>query len=504
MQDGGQIIPFDEFRSTVAGENLSYRVYIPPCYIETQKRYPYAILLHGLQENENQWGNLGIEAALDSGIRQGALAPMIVVMPNMGQIGTRNSFPPSASYETVVLSELMPAVERDFCTINDRDHRAIGGISRGGFWAFEIALRHPDIFGIVGGHSAAFDTGNAPAAFNPLELALNAPFLSSANLRMYLDNGADDPAGTNLELFSNRLSSRGIAHTYIISPVGGHDADLLVSPFAGLPDLLRARLGESGERPAKLLAAESLNANPFHPSACRAACLLADPVVPAAGRALLKAHRGAYLLGSVVADAHGLAGLQRDDTHFYNFDKPMEDHPWRVMLARYPILRTARDPDWRAFLAGYVLHLSMDEIWSLEMTGPEFAEREWAARVQRFLMLHILLIHMDERDLALLDPTLSDDLCQAHPRAWLPFLDDRVLNEWSSFMYRQLTGTSETLAVYGERLKQTPEALRSILDLPERMHDDLWAKVTPETTARVEAHMRDHARAQMITYLSEL
>ncbi len=77
----------------------------------------------------------------------------------------------------------------------------------------------------MGGHSAAFDTGNAPAAFNPLDLALNAPFLANANLRMYLDNGADDPVGTNLELFSSRLSSRGIAHTYVISPVGGHDAN---------------------------------------------------------------------------------------------------------------------------------------------------------------------------------------------------------------------------------------------------------------------------------------
>ncbi|MEP7292853.1 MAG: alpha/beta hydrolase-fold protein [Chloroflexota bacterium] len=223
LQNGGQIVPFDDFRSPTAGENLRYRVYIPPCYLETQKRYPYVILLHGLQEDELQWGDLGIQAALDQGIRLGALAPMIVVMPDMGAIGTENTFPPADSYETVVLDELIPAVERDFCTWNNRDYRAIGGISRGGFWAYSIALRHPDIFGIVGGHSASFDPGNAPPAFNPLELALNAPFLANANLRMYLDNGADDVAGTNLELFSSRLSSRGIAHTYIISPVGGHD-----------------------------------------------------------------------------------------------------------------------------------------------------------------------------------------------------------------------------------------------------------------------------------------
>lgn len=223
LQDGGQLVVFDDFRSPTTGENLPYRVYIPPCYQETQARYPYVILLHGLQQDEKEWGNLGIQQALDQGIRLDALAPMIVVMPDMGRIGTEDSFPPQASYETVVLDELLPAVERDFCTWNDRDHRAIGGISRGGFWAYSIALRHPDVFGIVGGHSAAFDTTNAPAANNPLELALNAPFLASANLRMYLDNGAEDPAGTNLELFSNRLSSRGIAHTYIISPVGGHD-----------------------------------------------------------------------------------------------------------------------------------------------------------------------------------------------------------------------------------------------------------------------------------------
>src|SRR5450432_841781 len=78
LQDGGQIIPFDDFRSTVAGENLKYRVYIPPCYVQTQRRYPYAILLHGLQQDEKEWSNLGIQAALDRGIKLGALAPMIV------------------------------------------------------------------------------------------------------------------------------------------------------------------------------------------------------------------------------------------------------------------------------------------------------------------------------------------------------------------------------------------------------------------------------------------
>jgi len=233
--------------------------------------------------------------------------------------------------------------------------------------------------------------------------------------------------------------------------------------------------------------------------------LLSDPAVPAEQRALLNAQRGAYLLGSIAADAQGLAGLKRDDTHFYSFEVPMEDHPWRVMMARYPELLGVTDPAQRAFLAGYVMHLSMDEIWSLQMTGPEFAEREWASRIQRFLMLHILLITIDERDLKLLDPRLNNALRDVQPHCWLPFLSDSVLSEWGNIIYKQIIpgGVSETLSVYGARLRKTPEELRSILDSPERMHDDLWANVTPELTARVEGNMTDHSRTQMLAYLNE-
>lgn len=224
-EESGQVLKFDPFRSETAGENLRYRVYIPPCYQQSQARYPTLILLHGAGEDESQWERLGVVDALDQGFRLGALPPMIVVIPYTGSIGNDNTFPPDPSYETVILDELAPAVERDFCTWTDRDHRAIGGISRGGFWAYSIALRHPDVFGIVGGHSAFFpdDLREVPSAFNPLELALNSALLPEAELRMYLDNGASDFAGISQELFSSRLSSRGIRHTYVINPVGDHN-----------------------------------------------------------------------------------------------------------------------------------------------------------------------------------------------------------------------------------------------------------------------------------------
>lgn len=226
-EEQGQFIDIEDNFSDLARENLRYRVYVPPCYFSTQKRFPLVILLHGLSYREQQWEDLGVHTALEQGIRLGVLPPMILVMPYMGQIGQVNRFPPDPSYETVILEELLPDIERDFCTINQREQRAIGGISRGGFWAYSIAMRHPDIFGIVGGHSAFFpdNLGEIPATFNPLELALNSSLVQEADLRMYMDNGTGDSSGPSQQLLSNRLTQRDIPHTYIVHPTGEHNND---------------------------------------------------------------------------------------------------------------------------------------------------------------------------------------------------------------------------------------------------------------------------------------
>ena len=227
-QDSGQIIEFNDFPSeTARGENLRYHVYIPPCYLETQVRYPVAYLLHGLSYREQQWAEIGGVDALDQGIRLGALPPMILVMPYYGNIGQINNFPPDPSYETVILDELVPAIEADFCTWEDREYRAIGGISRGGFWAYSIAMRHPDVFGRVGGHSAIIpeNTDEVPPAFNPLEIATNSSILPQADLLMYLDNGAADSAGPSQQRLSSRLETRSIPHIYIINPTGEHNEE---------------------------------------------------------------------------------------------------------------------------------------------------------------------------------------------------------------------------------------------------------------------------------------
>lgn len=229
--------------------------------------------------------------------------------------------------------------------------------------------------------------------------------------------------------------------------------------------------------------------------------LLADDALAPSSRDLLDSQRPAFLLGSVAADAHPPGG-KREDTHFYTYDKPITESLWRVMLRRHPSLRPARSPAHRAFLAGYVAHLAMDETWTLHMLGPHFALGEWGTRGFRFLMLHALLITMDERDLTLLEPWQYPALAAAQPDDWLPFLPDTTLADWRDFIAEQIKpgGESQTLHVFAPRINKTPEALRLILDSPDEMRL-LWQNVTPAILADVEAHMYEHAREQMGLYL---
>ncbi len=217
----GQIV-YDSFLSQVTGREFFYRVYLPPCYAISQRRYPYLIMMHGLGEgmDDSQWDRMGLDEAADIGYAHGSLPPLIIVMPDGNDLHGYNPINYEQSYERLIVEELMPAIETRLCTWNEPEARAIGGLSRGGFWAFEIAFRHPGLFSRVGGHSPAFfDDGPAPA-FNPYYLVDEVEGLEG--LRIYLDHGAEDWTVTNVRYLSERLEDRGIDHSYVVNPVGEH------------------------------------------------------------------------------------------------------------------------------------------------------------------------------------------------------------------------------------------------------------------------------------------
>ncbi len=232
--------------------------------------------------------------------------------------------------------------------------------------------------------------------------------------------------------------------------------------------------------------------------------LLADPALPPNVRDLLHAQRPAFLLGSVAADARVNSGSQRADTHFYRYEAAITEHPWRVMLAQHPVLQQAKDAAQMAFLAGYVGHLAVDEYWSVNML-PHFHNRAWGTRDFRYFMLHILLIYMDERDLALLGDWQAAALSSARPDGWLPFMPDAKLRDWRDFIAGQITPGSEsrTLQIFGARIHRTPGEFRAVLDEPKQMQTNLWQHIAPEELARIEQAMYAFARDQLAEYVAE-
>ena len=235
--------------------------------------------------------------------------------------------------------------------------------------------------------------------------------------------------------------------------------------------------------------------------------LLQDTEIPLAFRDLLSVQRSAFQLGSVVADARVANGVGREVTHFYDYRIPMPDHPWRVMFADYPILNTPKDDSHLAFLAGYVAHLLTDEVWTLKMVKPKFFDPEWEGvdPFDKFVTLHLLLIYMDERDEVKLESWQADELSQSRPNHWLPFIPDSVLCSWRDLIADQIKpeGDSQTLNIFGKRLKLETSYFRGQLDNPDVMLDRLWRQVPQSLLEIVETQVYKFTRDQLIRYLMQ-
>jgi hypothetical protein len=59
------------------------------------------------------------------------------------------------TFEADVTQALIPFVDKTYRTVPDRDHRAMAGLSMGGFQTFHITLNHLDLFSHIGGFSGA-------------------------------------------------------------------------------------------------------------------------------------------------------------------------------------------------------------------------------------------------------------------------------------------------------------------------------------------------------------
>lgn len=154
-----------EYESKTVGTTRRMNVYTPPGY-SAERKYPVLYLLHGIGGDETEWVRFAAPDVLfDNLIADGKAVPMIVVMPNgRAQKNDRaegnvfESAPAFAVFEQDLLNDVIPAIESRYSVHDDREHRALAGLSMGGGQSLNFGLAHLDKFAWIGGFSSAPNT----------------------------------------------------------------------------------------------------------------------------------------------------------------------------------------------------------------------------------------------------------------------------------------------------------------------------------------------------------
>lgn len=218
LTKGGEMEQF-ELDSEFLDKPLALRVYTPPCYAEHEdESYPVLYFIHGQTYNDDQWDRLGADEAADALIAEGDLAPFIIVMPADASHYTQ---PAKNGLDEAVVEELIPWIDDTYRTLADRQHRAVGGLSRGASWAIHLSLTNLDLFGALGGHSPPVFQEDAPKMRGWLDdlSAARAP-------RIWLDIGDRDQAVilASAIWFETQLNEHSLPHEWHLFS-GNHTED---------------------------------------------------------------------------------------------------------------------------------------------------------------------------------------------------------------------------------------------------------------------------------------
>ena len=192
-----------------------YLIYLPPCYDSTDARYPVLYLLHGQTYTHDQWIRLGAVDIIDDLILSDESVPFIVVFPD----DRYWNLPPGPGFGQRLIETLIPYIDENYRTLDDRDQRAIGGLSRGAGWALRLGFTRWDLFGSIGLHSPAVLQKDASQIDNWL-----ADIPASSQPRVFMDIGDNDPELSMAVNIESQFNEYGLIHEWHLYS-GGHTED---------------------------------------------------------------------------------------------------------------------------------------------------------------------------------------------------------------------------------------------------------------------------------------
>ena len=207
-------------------------VYTPPKYAQSPDRYPVLYLFHGAGGDESAWIDAGrANFILDNLIADGKLKPLVVVMPY------GYAYPPTSplaagadamkrqrdGFRRDLIDDLIPFVQSNYRVYDDREHRAIAGLSLGGAQALGIGLSRLDVFSRVAGFSPALGAVTSPQAggLDFKALVADSKAVNDRLALLWVGCGTEDTLFDSNKEFDALLQTSGVKHTFRTSP-GAH------------------------------------------------------------------------------------------------------------------------------------------------------------------------------------------------------------------------------------------------------------------------------------------
>lgn len=191
-----------------------------------------------------------------------------------------------------------------------------------------------------------------------------------------------------------------------------------------------------------------------------------------AAKRLLKEHVGQFMLGHTAPDVKTVSGQERVACHFYAVPRTSSQPAYRVLFDAHPMLIDAATlpAAQAAFVAGYIAHLLLDELWLDDVFQHCFL-REWGPLRERLFLHNVLRTWIDARDQQQLDGAVVQLLQQADPGGWLPFVDDGHLRQWRDWLVDQLAAdhAMETAEVFAHRMGITASEIMQVVRSPRQM-----------------------------------
>jgi enterochelin esterase family protein len=215
-----------EAKSYGPGAQRQVFVYTPPGYEKGNHRYPVLYLLHGGGDTAASWATVGrANYIMDNLIAERKAVPFIVVMMS----GWTPNGPQSEAIDAArdpfnaeFAGDIIPMIESRYRVKADSAHRALSGLSMGGFQTLTLGMKNIDRLGYVLPMSTGWFTPKDRDAF----VAANRAEIARADKQLKLfwwGYGETDIAKDNGLKSMEALRAAGLSRIETAVTGSGHD-----------------------------------------------------------------------------------------------------------------------------------------------------------------------------------------------------------------------------------------------------------------------------------------